>query len=251
MDEKEQLEPDMLAPPTDQALYQRMVGKLILLTPTRPDIAYAVRIVSRFMSKPQEPHARAVKHLYRYLRGTTDFALLYRRGEDLTLHGFTDADWAGDTHDRKSTTGYIFMIGSSPITWNSKKQPTIALSSTESEYMAITEGTKEALWLRSLLEELRMSDPKVPTIIYGDNQGSLNLAHNPIYHARTKHIEVKHHFIREKVSAGQVKLEYIPTSEQLADIMTKALGRIAFERLRCQLGLVRIEPHQPFELTPC
>ena len=117
--------------------------------------------------------------------------------------------------------------------------------------MAITEGTKEALWLRSLLEELRMSDPKVPTIIYGDNQGSLNLAHNPIYHARTKHIEVKHHFIQEKVSAGQVKLEYIPTSEQLADIMTKPLGRIAFERLWCQLGLVKIEPHQPFELTPC
>ena len=109
MVEKEHLEPDMLAPPTDQTLYQRMVGKLIFLIHTRPDIAYAVSIVSRFMSKPQEPHARAVKHLYRYLRGTTDFALLYRRGEDLTLHGFTDADWAGDTHDRKSTTGYIFM----------------------------------------------------------------------------------------------------------------------------------------------
>lgn len=241
MIEKQKLEPSMDAPLADPTKYQQMVGKLIFLSHTRPDIAFAVSIVSRFMNKPQEPHAQAVKHIYRYLQGTTDFALLYRRGEEADLYGYTDADWAGDTYDRKSTTGYLFMLGSTPIMWNSKKQPTVALSSTESEYMALTEGTKEAIWLRRLLCELKIQDRKVPTTLYGDNQGSLNLAHNPIYHGRTKHIEVKHHFIREKVLSEEINLEYTPTEEQLADILTKALGRTAFERLRSQLGLVRID----------
>lgn len=245
MQEKLQLLPDMKAAPADSVHYQRMVGKLIFLTHTRPDIAYAVSVVSRFMAAPQVPHAQAVKHLYRYLQGTIDLALFYRRGEDEVLYGFTDADWAGDAYDRRSTTGYIFMSGSTPVTWNSKKQPTVALSSTESEYMAITEGTKEAVWLRRLFGELKIQDSRVPTTIHGDNQGSLNLAHNPVYHGRTKHIEVKHHFIREKILSKEICLEYIPTSEQLADILTKALGRTAFERLRSQLGLVFIDTKKP------
>lgn len=107
--------------------------------------------------------------------------------------------------------------------------------------MAVTEGTKEAIWLRRLFSELKILNPQDSTLIYGDNQGSLNLAHNPVYHERTKHIEVLHHFIREKILSGEIDLEYVPTDEQLADIMTKALGRTAFERLRSQLGLVRIE----------
>lgn len=150
--------------------------------------------------------------------------------------GYTDADWAGDAYDRKSTTGYLFLSGSTPVTWNSKKQPTVALSSTEAEYMAITEGTKEAVWLRRLFGELKVQNLKKPTTIHGDNQGSLNLAHNPVYHGRTKHIEVKHHFIREKIISKEISLEYVPTTEQLADILTKALGKIAFERLRKQLA---------------
>lgn len=197
MMEKLRLLPDMQAPPADSALYQRMVGKLIFLTHTRVDIAFAVSIVSRFMNSPQEPHAQAVKRIYRYLRGTSDLALLYRRGEETHLQGkdtqlqvFTDADWAADMHDRKSTTGYIFFLRGTPITWNSRKQPTVALSSTESEYMAVTEGAKEAVWLRRLLGEIHALDLQAPTTIHGDNQGSLNLAQNPIYHGRTKHIEV-------------------------------------------------------------
>lgn len=178
----------------------------------------------------------------RYLKGTADLALLYRKGEDDDLFGFTDADWAADTYDRKSTTGFVFFLGSTPITWNSRKQPTVALSSTESEYMAVTEGAKEAIWLRRLLGEIQIQDMQQPTTIHGDNQGSLNLAHNPVYHGRTKHIEVRHHFIREKILSGEVNLEYVPTTEQLADILTKALGRTSFVKLRDQLGLVRIEP---------
>ncbi|KAG0598392.1 hypothetical protein M758_12G069100 [Ceratodon purpureus] len=239
--EKLKLVPEMNAPPVDVTHYQRLVGKLIFLTHTRIDIAYAVSVVSRFMQCPQEPHLQAVKHLYRYLRGTIDFALHYRRGEGSELQGFTDADWAADAHDRKSTTGFVFFLGSTPITWNSRKQPTVALSSTESEYMALTERTKEAVWLRCLLGEIHALNRKTPTTIHGDNQGSLNLAHNPIYHGRTKHIEVRHHFIMEKIQSGEINLEFTPTIDQLADILTKALGRTAFERFRDQLGLVQIE----------
>lgn len=245
MAEKIKLEPDMAAPLTDPTQYQKMVGKLIFLTHTRPDLSFAVSTVSRFMSKPQEPHLQAVKHIYRYLHGSTDSALLYQRGEGDYLSGFTDADWAGDLHDRKSTTGFVFLLGGTPITWNSRKQPTVALSSTEAEYMAVTEGTKEAIWIRRLLGELKILDPHIPTTIHGDNQGSLNLARNPVYHGRTKHVEVRHHFIREKVASGEICLQFVPTEDQIADIFTKALGRVAFERLRSRLGLIDISKGAP------
>ncbi|KAG0594554.1 hypothetical protein M758_UG087800, partial [Ceratodon purpureus] len=153
-----------------------------------------------------------------YFEDQGKLTLLILYVDDVYITGDNDADWAGDIHDRKSTTGFVFFLGSTPITWNSKKQPTVALSSTEAEYMAITEGTKEAT-------------------IHGDNQESLNLAHNPVYHGRTKHVEVRHHFIREKILSGEVNLEYVPTEEQVADIFTKALGRTAFERIRDQPGL--------------
>lgn len=133
------------------------------------------------------------------------------------------------------------MLGKSPITWNSKKQPTVALSSTKAEYMSITEGAKEAIWLRRLFNELNIQSHQSSTPIFGDNQGSINLAHNPVYHGGTKHIEVRHHFIREKIVSGEIKLKYISTVDQIADIFTKALGRTAFERLRDKLGLVKID----------
>ncbi|KAG0572350.1 hypothetical protein KC19_VG087600 [Ceratodon purpureus] len=230
--EKLKLTPDMGASPADPTQYQHMVGKLIFLTHTRPDISYA------------EPHALAVKHLYRYLQGTADLALLYRKGEEDKLYGFTDADWAADLYDRKSTTGFVFFLGKTLVTWNSRKQPTLALSSTESEYMALTEGAKEAVWLRRLLGEIQVQNLNNSTSIHGDNQGSINLAHNPIYHGRTKHIEVRHHFIRERIQSGEISVDFVPTGEQIADILTKALGKTAFVRLRNQLGLIQIEPQK-------
>lgn len=250
MQEKLKLELDMSAPSTDTTTYQRMVGKLIFLTHTRPDISFAVGLVSRFMCRPQEPHLLAVKQIYRYLKATSEFALLYQRGGVSSLCGFTDSDWAGDTLDRKSTTGFVFLLGGTPITWNSKKQPTVALSSTEAEYMAITEGTKEAIWLRRLLGELKLQNLQTPTMIRGDNQGSINLAHNPIYHGRTKHVEVRHHFIREKILSKEISLEFVPTGQQLADVFTKALGRIAFERIRSKLGFVKINEKKQAESIP-
>lgn len=162
MAEKTKFEPDMDAPFTDPAQHQQMVGKLIFLTHTRPDISFAVSSISRFMSQPHEPHLQVVKHVYRYLQGTVDSALLFKRGEGDHLCGFTDADWAWDLYDRKSTTGFVFLLGGTPITWNSKKQPTIALSSTEAEYMELMERRKEAIWLRRLLGELKSKIRGIP-----------------------------------------------------------------------------------------
>jgi hypothetical protein len=148
--------------------------------------------------------------------------LLYRVGTAVQLAGYTDADWAGNAADRQSTSGYAFTLGSAAIAWTTKKQPTVALSSTEAEYRGAAVATCEAIWLKRLLRDLHeVSDP---TVIYSDNLSSIQLAKNPVFHARTKHIEVHYHFVRERVLSGEVELQYVPTDRQTADIFTKPLG---------------------------
>ena len=149
-----------------------------------------MNFLSCFSSRPQVLHMDVVKHLLRYLKGTIDFGLLYRRGEDSTLTGSLDSDWAGDKDDQKSTSGYLFLLGSTPITWRSQKQPCIALSSTEAEYIALSSCAKEGIWLHRLLSQLRILDSIQPTKILCDNQGAISLSENPVFHARTKHIQV-------------------------------------------------------------
>ena len=155
------------------------------------------------------------------------------------MTGFTDSDWAGDHETRRSTSGYVFNIGSGAISWSSKRQSSTALSSCEAEYIGQTQATKEAIWLRRLLAELQAAEGHAPvtTIIYGDNQGAIALARNPQFHARTKHIDTQHHFVREKQHSGEVDLQYIPTDQQVADGLTKALSRDKFEVFRRALGL--------------
>jgi hypothetical protein len=168
---------DMAAPSADPGLYKRILGKLNFLLQTRPDIQYAVNCLSRFAHYPQKPHLDVVRHLFRYLKGTLDFGLLYRRGESHLL-GYSNSDWAGDRDDRKSTTGYLFLLGSTPITWRSQKQPCIALSSTEAEYVALSSYAKEATWLQRLLRELKILpvSSRIPTEIRCDNQSAIKLS---------------------------------------------------------------------------
>jgi hypothetical protein len=170
--------------------------------------------------------------------------LLYKKGEASTLTGFSDADWAGCIDDKRSTGAYLFKLGSTPITWCSRKQPTVALSSTESEYRALMEATKESMWLRRILKELGFRQQQA-TIIYCDNQGSIKLTKNPLFHTRTKHFEVHFHFTREKVLAGTISVQFVPTNQQAADILTKSLGRIKFVGCRKLLGLAQYSqvPH--------
>ncbi|HEY0433295.1 MAG TPA: reverse transcriptase domain-containing protein [Chitinophagaceae bacterium] len=210
-------------------VYQQAVGSLMYaMLGTRPDIAFAVSAVSRYSANPSPTHWTAVKRIFRYLKGTINHKLEYRcdhRHRNQRLIGYSDADWARDTDDRKSTTGYAFFLGdneNAAITWNSRKQPTVALSTTEAEYMGLCQATKEAVWLKNFVLELGYggSSEMIP-IIYSDNQGCIALAKNPIYHAKSKHIDIQHHFVREKLEKGDISIEFKGTEEMVADILTK------------------------------
>jgi transposase InsO family protein len=223
-------------PPVDATLYRMLVGKLLFLTKTRPDLTHAVSVVSRFMQNPQEAHLQAAKHILRYVRRYPDLGLFFKQGEENRLHGYTDADYGQDIDDRISVGAYIFFLGTSPISWNSKKQSSTSRSSCESEYRALAQCSCEAIWLRRLLKELRILDDK-PTYLYCDNQSSIKLSYNPVFHERSKHFEIDFHYTRQKVENNTIKVEYIPSQEQPADILTKSLGRIKFENCRDKLHL--------------
>jgi len=207
---------------------------------TRPDIAFAVSVVSRYGSNPTQAHWTAVKRILRYLRHTIELRLVFR-GRIKPLNGFTDSDWAGDYDSRRSTSGFVFNIGSGAISWQSKRQPTVALSTCEAEYMGQTQATKEAIWLQRLLSQLlgdsQGEDEACAIVIHCDNQGAIALARNPEFHARTKHIDIQHHFVREQVGLRTVELEYVPTEQQIADGLTKALSKDKFAGFRKALGL--------------
>ena len=206
-------------------------------TATRPDIAAAVGVLSQYMSRPSKDHWIGVKHVLRYLKGTLMYGLKFSaHEEEPELFGYSDADWAGDVDTRRSTSGYVFQIGSSTVSWSSKKQATVAKSSTEAEYVALSSATQEAVWLRSLMGDLgRQMD--APTTIYEDNQGAIELAKNAKYHKRTNHIDICHHFVRERVVSNEIQVIYCPTGDMIADIMTKGLAKLAFEKLRDLLGV--------------
>ena len=188
------------------------------------------------MAKPNDSHWIAAKKVLRYLKGTMNFGLLYTNKFDVQLVGFSDSDWAGNLDDRRSTTGYAFNIGSGVVSWSSKKQPTVSLSSTKEEYKAMFGATCEAVQLRRILEDIGEKKTK-PTKVYCDNQRAIKLAHNPVYHARTKHIELQHHFIREKIESKEIKLISCNTSDNVTYIFTKLVGKIHFEILRQKLGV--------------
>jgi predicted outer membrane lipoprotein len=186
---------------------------------TRPDVSFAISYLARFQDKPTLSLCKAIKHLLKYLNSTKSYSLKFS-GKINSLVGFSDADWAGDPLNRRSTTGFIFYLGNCPISWQSRLQPTVALSTVEAEYMALTSSTQEAIWLRSILKEwgLKML---MPTTIWSDNNGAILLAYNPIHHKRTKHIETKFHFIREKVKSYEIIIDHMPTSKLIADLLTK------------------------------
>jgi len=215
--------------------YQSAVGSLMYtMIGTRPDIAFAVSMVSQHSSNPGPSHWTAVHSIFRYLAGTRTLGLNYRRGYS---GGYTDADW-GAGEDRKSVGGYVFMINGAAVSWASKKQPSVALSSTEAEYMALTQGVKEALWLGELLKDLgALAHANKIRKIRCDNQGAIALTKNPEYHARTKHIDIQFHFIRHHVETEYIKLSHCPTNEMTADIFTKPLPRPQFTKHQLGLGL--------------
>ena len=224
--------------PFDVQTYQQAIGCLTYIsTATRPDIAAAVGALSQYMSKPSKDHWMGVKRILRYLKGTLKYGLQFSAQEEKPeLFGYTDADWAGDVDTRRSTSGYVFQIGSGTVSWSSRKQQTVAKSSTEAEYVALSSATQEAVWLRRLMKDLgRQMD--APTTIYEDNQGAIELAKNAKFHNRTKHIDICHHFVRERVVSNEIRVIYCPTEDMIADIMTKGLAKLTFEKLRDLLAV--------------
>ena len=220
--------------------YQTIVGSIMFaMIETRPDIAFATSAVSRHSKNPSRTHMEAAKHILRYLSATKDRGITFGGG-DLTIQGYSNSDWAGDKEERKSTSGYVFMLNNGPISWCSKRETTVALSSTEAEYMALTLAAKEATWLRLLMTELGLMtiDNESPTVnvlrgegtiaLKGDNQSAIALANNPVLHARTKHIDIQHHFIRNEVLEGRIDLTYVSTEDMIADGLTKPLTHVKF-----------------------
>ena len=226
------LKDDSVSKPVDPSTYQSMVGSLLYAAiATRPDISQAVSVVSKFNSCPTEAHLTAVKRILRYLKGTASLSLKYQKTELGTVTAYSDADWAGDLDDRHSTSGNIFIMANAAVSWLSKKQATVSLSTSEAEYVALSTATQEAVWLKKLLTDLG-AVPDKATVIMEDNQGAIAMARNPVGHARTKHIDIRYHFVRECVAEGTIELVYCPTKLMLADLLTKPLPREQFERLR-------------------
>jgi hypothetical protein len=208
--------------------FQGLIGSLLFLTlATRVDLTYSVIKLSRFASNPSPQHIALGKKILRYLKGSKELGITYQANTDLYIKGYCDSDYAGDIPTAKSTSGYIFFLANGPISWKSKLQTIIAQSTTEAEYIAINIATKEAIYLKALLEELGLyKQNKFP--LYTDNNGALLLANNPIFHERTKHIAVKYHYIRDLIDKGIIDLIYIPTKEQRADGLTKPLDKNLF-----------------------
>ncbi|XP_021739470.1 uncharacterized protein LOC110705845 [Chenopodium quinoa] len=218
------------------ALYRCYVGKLNFLTNTRPDLAFVVQSLSQFMHSPRLPHVHSLHHTLRYVASTVGQGILLQATDQLTLRAFCDSDWAACPFTRKSVTGYVLLLGNSPISWKSKKQSTTSKSSAEAEYRAMSHASGEVDWLVRLLTEMGLFDLK-PVKLYCDSQSAIHIAKNPVFHERTKHIEVDCHFTRDKVLEGLIELCYLPTGQQLADVFTKQLPVSQQQDLLYKLGM--------------
>jgi hypothetical protein len=216
--------------------YASAVGSLMYaMICTRPDIAQAVGAVSRFMADPGKEHWDVVKRILRYIKGTLDVSLCFR-GLQFIVKGYVDSDFAGDLDKRRSTTGYVFTLAGGAVIWLSKLQSVVAISTTEAEYMAATQACKEAIWIQRLMEELGHSQQQI--VVYCDSQSALHIARNPVFHSRTKHIDVQYHFVREVVEKGSVDMQKIHTKDNLADVMTKSINADKFTWCRSSYGMI-------------
>jgi hypothetical protein len=216
--------------------YSTLIGSLLYLSVcTRPDIAFAVEALSKYLAVPTTEHWTAAKGILRYLAGTITCGITFgsNKSDNLVMDGYCDADYAGDIDTRRSTTGYVFILNNGAISWSSRRQQTVAASTTEAEYMAAAHAAKEALWLRKLLIDLELEVDT--TVIKADNQAAIKLLKNPIVSARAKHIDVLYHFARERVARKELAFKYVSTSCMIADALTKAVPEA--KHIFCTLGM--------------
>lgn len=222
----------------DETYYKQIVGSLMYLTSTRPDLMFATSLISRYMSKPTKLRLQIAKRILRYLKGTMGFGIFYKK-DGQNLEAYTDSDYAGDIEDRKSTSGYTFLLSSGAVAWSSRKQPRVTLSTTEAEFVAAAVCACQAVWMRRILKELCYEGEKC-TSINCDNRSTIKLSKNPVMHGRSKHIDIRYHFLRNLSEEGTIALMYCTSADQVADIMTKPLKADVFQKLRRLLGMCDI-----------
>ena len=227
---------ETVASPELRSKYQTVIGSLLyLMLGTRPDIAFAVTKMAQFAANPSKDHLNRALYICRYLVGTQSYRLTYDGGAGQGLSVTTDSDWAADTNDRRSQTGFFLRLAGAPISWTSHAQKTIALSSTEAEYMALSDCSRQVVWVHTLLGELGYTLKPIP--ICGDNQGSIFIASNPVTEKRLKHIDIRYHYICEVIRQKIVEVYFIEGEENPADLLTKNLGVFKFQKFRAMFGL--------------
>ncbi|GJX61169.1 retrovirus-related pol polyprotein from transposon TNT 1-94 [Tanacetum coccineum] len=240
MVERTKLDEDLSGIPVDQTKYRSMIGSLMYLTASRPDLVFAVCMCARYQSRPTKKHLEAVKRVFRYLQGTINMGLWYPKDTAMALTAYADADHAGCQDTRRSTSGSAQFLGDKLVSWSSKKQTSTSISSTEAEYIAMSGCCAQILWMRSQLSDYGFAYNRIP--LYCDNKSAIALCCNNVQHSRSKHIDIRHHFIREQVEKGVVELYFVRTEYQLADIFTKALPRERFEFILPRLGMKCMKP---------
>jgi len=226
---------DLAGKSVDPSLYRSMIGSLLYLTTSRPDIAFSVGICARFQANPKKSHLTTVKRIIRYVNDTLSYGIWYSRETNLVVAGYSDADWAGNDDDRKRTSEGCFYVGNNLVAWMSKKQTSISLSTAEAEYITAGSCCTQLLWMKTLLGDYEFYQDTM--IINCDNTSAINISNNPVQHSRTKHIDIRTHFLRDLVESEVVSLSFIPTENQLADILTKPLDGSRFESLRKAIGI--------------
>ena len=214
----------------DSTVYKQMVGSLMYLTATRPDLMFIVNLISRYMERPTESHLPTAKRALRYIKGTVSLGMFYKKGGSEELVGYTDSDYAGDQDDRKSTSGYVFLMSSGAISWSSKKQPVVALSTTEAEFIATASSACQVVWLRRILKVLNQEQSS-PMVVFCDNISAIKLSKNLVMHGRSKHIDIRFHFLRDLVRDGILELIHCSTQQQVADVLIKPLKLDVFLRM--------------------
>ncbi|GJU68542.1 hypothetical protein Tco_1254801 [Tanacetum coccineum] len=222
--------------PIDDTKYYGMIGSLLYLTASRLDIMFSVCLCARFQEAPRTSHLEAVKRIFRYIKGTSHLGLWYHNRTGLETIIYADSDHTGDYVDRKSTSGICTFVGCYLTSWMSKKQTALAISTTEAEYVSTGRACQQALWMKQVLVDYEVKLNDIPVLC--DNKGAIDTSKNLILHSRTKHIEIRHHFLRDNVQKGNISIEKVASEDNIADILTKPLKREPFNLLRLGLGLM-------------
>ena len=225
---------DLLAEPD---IYRRLVGRLLYLGITRPDLSYSVQHLSQFVHSPRVPHLRAALHVLKYLKGTLTDGIWYSADADPTLSAYSDADWSSCQFSSRSLSAYAVFLGPNLISWKTKKQRSVSKSSAEAEYRSMSAAASELVWIHGLLEDLQITVP-LPITLHCDNTSAEHLAKNPMFHDKTKHLKRDMHYVREQVEAGFIHTAHVSSSHQLADILTKPLASSPHKQLSAKLGLI-------------